>query len=232
MVDAQAAPIAVPSSAEVQARVARVSRGLLAATFATFVALLSHVLAGGAVPGVAGIATPLIFATSACVLLADVRFSWLRLTVSVAVSQALFHTLFVVGTVSSATISMTGGAVGATSHAGHGGHGGHTTMTIVGAAGDHMSSTGHSGGWMWLAHVVAAAVTVVALRRGEVVLSRIRASVEQIVVLFAPPVGSLLRIPVRLRPIVADAKGVWVPVRHSVVRSGVARRGPPATSLA
>lgn len=229
MVDAHAAPTDVTSYEAARARVARVNRGLLAATFSTFVALVSHVLAGGAVPGVAGIATPVIFATSACALLAELRFSWLRLSVSVAVSQVLFHTLFVVGTAPSGTVSVTGGVGGATSHAGHGGH---PTMTIVGASGDAMSHAGHSGGWMWLAHVAAAAVTVVALQRGEVVLSRLKASIEQIVVLFVPPVACLLHVPVQRRPMVADARGVWVPLRRSVVSSGTVRRGPPAASLA
>ena len=120
-------------------------------------------------------------------------------------------------------------SVGATSHAGHGGH---TTMTIVGASGDAVSHAGHSGGWMWLAHVAAAAVTVVALHRGEAVLSRLKASIEQIVVLFVRPVARLLHLPVQRRPIVTDARGAWVPVRRSVVTSGAVRRGPPAASLA
>src|SRR5690606_16871403 len=79
------------------ARMTRVARGSAAATLATFVALLSHVAAGGAMPGWLGVAAPWMFSILVCVPLAGRRLSVLRVTAAVVVSQALFHVLFVLG---------------------------------------------------------------------------------------------------------------------------------------
>ena len=57
--------LAVPARAV--SRPARLGRGALAAAFSTFVALASHVLAGGAMPGLLGVLVPLVFATSASI---------------------------------------------------------------------------------------------------------------------------------------------------------------------
>ncbi len=75
----------------------RVARGAAAAAVATFVALLSHVSGGGEVPGILGIVVPLALSFVACTALAGRRTSALRLGLAVAVSQVLFHTLFVLG---------------------------------------------------------------------------------------------------------------------------------------
>lgn len=231
---ADAAPHAVPDDAHLaqhahlaqQARLARLSRGVLAAGFSTFVALFSHVLAGGAVPGVAGIAIPLVFATSTCMLLATLRFSWLRLTVSVAVSQVLFHTLFVAGTASSAVVQLSDPAAGGL----HAGHAGHAAMTIT-TTGGSMAHAGHGGGWMWLAHVVAAVVTIATLHRGEAVLARLKGALGRLVALVVVHVARILVLPTRPRPALPATQDAWVPLILSVVSSGVVRRGPPAPSL-
>ena len=49
------------------ARSARATRGVIAATFATLVALISHVAGGGAVPGPIGVIAPLILSIAICV---------------------------------------------------------------------------------------------------------------------------------------------------------------------
>lgn len=225
-VDAASTPVTGSSELTQQARVARLCRGLLAATFSTFVALVSHVLAGGALPGVSGIAIPLVFATSACMLLADLRFSWLRLSVSVAVSQVLFHTLFVVGTASSAVVQLSDPAAGGM----HAGHAGHAAMTIT-ASGESMAHAGHAGGWMWLAHIAAAVVTIATLHRGEAVLAQLKGALGRLVALVVVHVTRLLVLPTRPRPALPAADGAWAPLILSVVSSGVVRRGPPAPSL-
>lgn len=72
----------------------RALRGTLAAAAATFVALTSHILGGGAFPTAMGIIVPLALSTLVCVLVSGRRLSLPRLTISVGISQTLFHLLF------------------------------------------------------------------------------------------------------------------------------------------
>lgn len=72
----------------------RALRGTLAAAAATFVALTSHILGGGAFPSATGIIVPLTLSTLVCVLVSGRRLSLPRLTISVGISQTLFHLLF------------------------------------------------------------------------------------------------------------------------------------------
>ena len=204
-------------------RAARASRGLAAAGFSTFVALASHVLAGGEVPGLLGIVVPLVFATSTCIALAGLRRSWLRLSVSVVISQVLFHTLFVIGAAGTATVvTGTGGA--------HAGHGAEPMVMAVGSSGSSMVHAGHSGAWMWFAHAVAALVTVVTLRQGEAVLARFAELADRLVAVLFLPVVRLLVLPTQPRAALTGVEGVWTPSPLPVVTTGTVRRGPPVPS--
>lgn len=209
-------------------RSARLGRGFLAAAFSTVVALGSHVLAGGAMPGLLGIVVPLVFATSASITLAGLRRSWLRLSVSVALSQLLFHTLFVVGASSAATVAVVGGT------GPHAGHGVDPVLMTLGSAADsasHAGHAGHAGPWMMLAHAAAAVVTVVTLRRGEVVLARLTSLADSIFSVFVVPVVRLLVLPAHPQAALSGDEGVWVPAPLSAVASSVVRRGPPVLAL-
>ena len=64
---------------------------------ATLSALFSHVAGGGEVPGLLGLAVPLVLSVPVCVALAGRGLSLARLAVSVGVSQLLFHALFEIG---------------------------------------------------------------------------------------------------------------------------------------
>lgn len=79
---------------ETEVRHRRALRGTLAAAFATFVALTSHILGGGAFPSAMGVVVPLALSILVCVLLSGRRLSLPRLTFSVGISQTLFHLLF------------------------------------------------------------------------------------------------------------------------------------------
>ncbi|MEP7762824.1 hypothetical protein [Sanguibacter sp. 25GB23B1] len=206
-------------------RSARATRGVSAAVFSTFVALLSHVLAGGQVPGVLGIVVPLVLATSASVALAGLRRSWLRLSGSVALSQLLFHTLFVLGTSGSASVHAVGDA------GLHAAHGAQPALMVMSAGGSTAAHTGHSDGWMWLAHALAGLVTVVVLHRGEAVLARLTHLSSRVIAFLLPPVVHVVTLPTHPRTALTSTSGVWIPVLRSVVSSGVVRRGPPALSL-
>ncbi len=138
---------------------------MIAAAFATFVALLSHVAGGGELPGAWGVAVPLTLSILVSVFLSGRRLRLWRLGSSVAVSQFLFHALFVLGTT---TAIAPGPAV-------LGGHAGHGAQSLAGlgyaASAPAHVHLGHSDTWMWLAHAGAALLTIAMLHRGETVLT-------------------------------------------------------------
>ncbi|WP_284255046.1 hypothetical protein [Pseudolysinimonas kribbensis] len=190
-------------------RAERLARGWLVGAFATGVAAVSHTLAGGYRPDPLGLGAALLFAGMLGTLAIGRRPSLARLVVAVTGSQLAFHLLFTflgVSPAASATPSMPGM---------------HMDMTpaIPGmpAMHDHL---GHlTDPWMWLAHVVAGALTVLFLRRAETAVW-----------------GMLRRLVVRvLRPAVAapTARPAAAPVFRVRVLRPVARvaapplRGPP-----
>ncbi len=130
---------------------------------AIFVALAGHVTAGGAMPGPLGILVPWVLSFMVCVLLAGRRLSVTRLTLSVAVSQFLFHVLFVLGTITP--------TASAAPHV----HGG--PLVLPDAAGVPAAVVADGG--MWVGHVFAALITVAALHRGERLLIGLRDLAQQ-----------------------------------------------------
>ncbi|RMI12901.1 hypothetical protein, partial [Cellulomonas triticagri] len=139
----------------------RIARAVAAAGVATLVALLFHLLAGGATPHLLGVAVPLLLATAVCLVLAQVRLPWLRLALSVGVSQLFFHLLFSIGAPGAVPAA---GPV--TSHQ-------HGAAAVVLDGAGPATHAGHGGAAMWVAHVIAALVTVLALRHGEATLHRL-----------------------------------------------------------
>ena len=124
-------------------RWSRVVRGLLAATFATGTAAVSHALAGGTISAV-GIGVALAFATVVSVALTGGRPSVGRLAASVTVSQLGFHTMF----------SYLGDGATVVTH-------GHHSLIADATAATHLDAS------MWFGHAVAAALTLVVLHHGE-----------------------------------------------------------------
>lgn len=132
-------------------------RAFAAATFATYVALLSHVVAGGALPGLLGIVTPWVLSLMVCVLLAGRKLSLVRLSLSVVISQILFHGLFVLG-----SFDLTAPVA----HV----HGVQTPLVVPG-----MADALVADGVMWVGHAIAAGITIATLYRAEVLIQALRA---------------------------------------------------------
>jgi len=187
-----------------QSRWARVARGASAATFATAVAAFSHVLGGGAPPSVFALVISLVFSITSCVLLTGRVLSLGRLTISVAISQALFHTLF--------------SGMGAPVAVGHQ----HSPTFAVGATG---LSAGHSS--MWLAHAVAAAVTIMAFRHAERAFFGL-ATTADLVVRRVLEAASPTQIPLG-RESGANVAVEELPPALSIVLSALRHRGPPSS---
>ncbi|WP_152345982.1 hypothetical protein [Brevibacterium sp. CFH 10365] len=218
----------------------RALRGSLAAAAATFVALTSHILGGGALPTAMGVIVPLALSSLVCVLLAGRRLSLPRLTISVGVSQALFHLLFSLFTPtgSAAAGGLTGllgshsahstashsvgyGAAGA--HAMHSAPNVHPSPDGTMAAGHAMHS--HASPAMLVAHCIAGIVTIAMIywaerlpvMLGEFARLIIRAAIPRLVVL--RPLIAGPRRQIGVEPVVPRSLGV--------LRSPVLRRGPP-----
>ncbi len=150
----------------------RVARGLVAAGIATFVAAFSHVAAGGGAPGSAGLALAVAFSAVTCVLLTRRALSLPLLAISVLMSQFAFHLLFEVGSASG--MATTASGIGGVA-AGHTAHHGISGAMIASTAGSTASTHPHDGGWMWVAHAIAALATIALLHRGERMLRRLLA---------------------------------------------------------
>ncbi|MEV7632670.1 hypothetical protein AB0N64_09700 [Microbacterium sp. NPDC089318] len=184
----------------------RLLRGFAGASTSTFVALASHVWVGGQMPGMLGIAVPWLLSFMLCTLLSGIRLSAIRLSISVLLSQALFHALFVLG-----AITPRGGM---TPHV----HG----ALVLPADGAAVILPEDAG--MWVAHGIAAVVTVLALHRGERLLQALAAVASAVVdwlsrVVVVP---ALSAAPARLRWVVCAA-----PRRPEPRLTALRRRGPP-----
>lgn len=211
----------------------RALRGSLAASFATFVALASHVIGGGSLPTMMGLIVPLALSALVCALLAGRQLSLWRLSVSVGVSQALFHLLFMVFT---PMASVAAPATAPERHALH--HGGpHGSMGSV----DSVSSMGpmsgaettmhaHTSAPMITAHVVAAIITIAMIYCSESLPSKLCEFGRLIIRALVPVLLSAHTVPEGPR-----STGVTgteeIPQVLGVLRSPVLRRGPPQAAF-
>src|SRR6188768_2312306 len=76
------------------ARAARTFRGVAAGTITTLIAAVSHGLADGMLPGIAGLLLALVFSAIVGIAFAGRRLRLVQLTASVLLSQLAFHVLF------------------------------------------------------------------------------------------------------------------------------------------
>ncbi|MEH3089961.1 MAG: hypothetical protein PGN24_10330 [Microbacterium arborescens] len=203
----------------------RALRAGAAATLATFVALLSHVSAGGEPPALLGVALPWALSLVVCLLVVGRRLSALRLAAAVVGAQVLFHALFSLGVVPSSG-SLPSAPFGPANMSAHSLHTGHMSMSAsILPGGPIIGMTPDAA--MLAAHLVAAIVTTVVLHRGE----RLVVAVAELARRAGLKLRAAAGIPVRptnpsLRPRIGGA-----PVRARHPRPLVAspaRRGPPA----
>ncbi|GAA2870323.1 hypothetical protein [Microbacterium arabinogalactanolyticum] len=184
-------------------------RGFVGATIATFVALASHVWVGGDMPGMLGIAVPWLLSLTACTLLAGHRLSMLRLSASVIISQLLFHVLFMLGSITP-----------------QGGLRPHVHGAVPLSFGGDAPPLLPQDAAMWLGHAVAAALTIAALHRGELILRALLTVARAVATWLARAVPAVdaMRIvtPVRRRWAVLTA-----PCVREVHLGSLRRRGPP-----
>jgi hypothetical protein len=194
-----------------------VARGTVAALVSVFVAAFSHAVAGGELPGAAGLVLCLAFSVLVCIALAGRRLPRTRLAASVAASQAMYHWLFgALGTGAIAT-----GPVGGMS-----GHG-HDASLGLHITAPHL----HGQGDLLVAHIPAAVVTFLVLAFGERTIATPARLARALAVSLLPgvPDAPAGRPPTRLSPTgLRSARP-----RHRLVdHSGLRHRGPPTASFA
>lgn len=181
----------------------RLLRGAAASSIATIIAAVSHTIGGGAPPHPLLIIALSVLLTPLSALMVGRTQRVGRLSAAVLVSQTVFHVLFVAlgATASSAVVT---------------GH--HHVMTL-----DPESSTVAPDAGMLGAHVVAAAITIAVLWRGEQLLCAIRRWVRAVLRTRIPRVHASWPVPPSL-PVTARRCA-------SRVHTGdISRRGPPALS--
>ncbi|MEC5151460.1 hypothetical protein [Cryobacterium sp. GrIS_2_6] len=231
------------------ARWTRFARGWAIAGFATFVAALSHTLGGGAAPGLLPVVISLAFAGIVCIGLAGRAPSLWRTAAAVLTSQLIFHGLFSLGAsggsqrtdapagtlpahshpAGSALLSVQSGAMTAPGVSGVSGvsglPGAHGALPMAGMTG--MSAAPLDAALMSLAHLLAAVVTIVALRHGErafgILVAAARLVVRRVLVASSLPVRARTA---RRAPAPAL---VFLPRDLGVLLSVMRHRGPPVT---
>lgn len=187
---------------------------------ATSAALLTHLAGGGALPGWLGVLVPWALSLAMCTALAGRRPSLWRTTVSVALSQVLFHTLFVLGT------PVAPGAPTVSSHLGHRLPPGPATPSVASPANLVELLGADPAMWWW--HGIAAAATVAAVYGGERALLRLCELAGRM----AQWVRRRLTVPASVvppHPVVRVPASGWFADSFSVrpERSPLRRRGPP-----
>ncbi|CAN5520587.1 hypothetical protein BH10ACT6_BH10ACT6_01690 [soil metagenome] len=197
------------------ARAQRLARGWIVGLVTTTVAAVSHSLAGGYRPGILSFGMALVFAGLFGTAVIGRRPSLPRLSVAVGVSQLAFHLLFsTLGSGSGTSVSPGGGMADMSAMGG-------ANPTALAASGhDHLADPA-----MWIAHALAAVLTIVFLRHAELavwsMLTRVlaRATAMIVPVLTAPVVARSTDRP-SVRPLVSR-----------VLVASVSRRGPPLLSF-
>lgn len=162
-------------------------------------------------PGPLGIVVPWALSFMICVLLAGRRLSAIRLTLSVGISQFLFHVLFVLGAIS---------PTGAMSGHQHGSH-----LVLSDASGVAEAIT--AGGMMWFGHAIAALVTIAALYRGERLLLTLRELAQRSIRWVRRRIDAITVAP-RPLPSSAPTPGDTIPaLRSALLLSPLRGRAPP-----
>ncbi len=202
------------------ARAQRLVRGWIVGFVATTVAAVSHSLAGGYEPGLLSFGVALVFAGLLGTAVIGRRPSLPRLGLAVGASQLAFHLFF--------SLLGAGGAAGAASQNGMSGMAGMDAPIPAPAPPMSMSMSGHDhlvDPGMWAAHAVAAALTILFLRRAELAVWSMLTRLGRLVVarVVATPTPVVPIAPPQLLAAVSHVR----PLVSRVLVTSARRRGPP-----
>ncbi len=193
-------------------RWARVARGFVAAAVSLFAAAAFHIIVGGTIPTVLAIACCLVASTFVCVGLSGKKLSLPKLSAAVGVSQFLFHSVFSMWTAQPAI----GMSVG---------HMHDQLLVFLPQAGSAVSADPD----MWLAHGLAAAVTIAALRHGEAAFWGLLVTARLWLGTIVAKV--VLVLPARTSHLEAPVLRVELTRELLLLLSSLQHRGPPTTGI-
>lgn len=193
-------------------RWARVARGLVLSAASLFVASMSHVAAGGPAPGPLALVLSFAFSLVFCTAVVGRMLSLPRLVTAVAFSQLLLHLLF----------SLDSGGAPAMSMDHHG-----MMLTLPGPVASGGAVQIDAG--MWVAHAIAAVLTVAAIRGGHLTARALRALARP----FAALVRQMLAFGIPRRPAVGTPRtaDIVLPLYSRPASGSLSRRGPPVPSF-
>ena len=199
-------------------RWARVARGTLAALVSTFIAAFSHAVAGGDLPGTAGLALCFVFSWLVCIALAGRRWPRMRRGAALAAPPPPFRRQLGPPAARGATPPPVAGLPLAHDHG---------APLVFAADVGHA----HAAGDMWLAHLVAALVTFLALAFGERSVAAIAGAARRFVVSLLPRMPELA-----VESSVTQVAAVRVRASRPRIRrlefTALRHRGPPAPRFA
>jgi hypothetical protein len=219
-------------------RGARVARGSAIAAFATFTASLAHTLGGGTPPGLLAVALALAFSVPFAIATVGRRSSVARAGVAALGAQLALHALYSLGTAGAAGTALmdaSGRTISSHTHAHPDPVGLATSSDPAGVlaipgADAAVAHGAHPGVWMFVTHVVAAALTIVFIACADRVLAAVATSARGIriaLVLAHAPLGAP-HAPARRTPVVARTIGAARDLHLLSTR----RRGPPMAAAA
>ncbi|MCS0499130.1 hypothetical protein [Protaetiibacter mangrovi] len=194
-------------------RASRLLRGTLLGGVATLLAAVSHLVGGGPAPtGIAlvlgGVFAGAVGTIAVGRIVAGRRVGLVRTITAVTISQLAFHLVF----------SLLGSGATVTASGGH--H--HELFALVS---DPAAAVAQGGAAMWLAHLVAGALTVGYLRGLE---SRVWAVLARVGGFLLRVLGIRTPRPANRRPRpVAGRRDIPV---SETLRTAISRRGPPLAS--
>jgi hypothetical protein len=201
------------------ARAGRLARGWIVGLIATTVAAVSHSLAGGYRPGALSFGAALVFAGLLGTVVISRRPSLPRLIIAIGGSQLAFHLMFSLLGPGGSTSGSAGVATSVSDPMQMGGMPPLAPITTAPMP-DHLADPG-----MWIAHTVAAALTILFVRRAELAVWAMLTRFGRLVVTrLVPPAAS---------PVTAATDSAHVPLVaprpliDRMVGSSARRRGPP-----
>lgn len=205
-------------------RATQLARGAAAAAVALFLAAFSHGVAAGEAPGWPGLALSAFVALAVSVALVGRRSSPLRVVLSTAASQLVFHLLFSVGA------GAGGGALLRVSGDAH-----HPTVTMLPdasagslASGAAVVGHGHTDAAMLLGHVLAWLATVAYLLAVEAAAWRaLRRAAQAVLVRAVDEASALAAVPVPAGPLVRPLARDRARLRGRQLLAQLRHRGPP-----
>lgn len=184
---------------------------------ATLAALLTHVAGGGLMPSGLGILLAWTLTVVVSTVLTGRRISFVRLAIAIALSQVVFHALFVFGAVGASGLDTSAQA-----------HHHHMTALPALSAGTLAALQADAAMWIW--HGFAAVITTAVLYRGERTVQQLAVLARQVAQWTQRTLARRVSVPEPHSglPRLSPAATAEFRITGGVFTTSLRRRGPPS----